>query len=79
MLNWHETLDEKCMKMIDAGKSDEQILDFLVARYGDFVLYRPFQCEHAFAMDRPLRGPSWSAHRFDYLDPKTGPGREHRR
>lgn len=28
-------------EMIDAGKSDEQILDFLVARYGDFVLYRP--------------------------------------
>ena len=43
--------DEK-HEMIDAGKSDEQILDFLVARYGDFVLYRPPQCEHAFAMDR---------------------------
>ena len=28
-------------EMIDAGKSDEQILDFLVARYWDFVLYRP--------------------------------------
>ena len=28
-------------EMIDAGKSDEQIMDFLVARYGDFVLYRP--------------------------------------
>ena len=28
-------------EMIDAGKSDQQILDFLVARYGDFVLYRP--------------------------------------
>lgn len=27
--------------MIQAGQSDQQILDFLVARYGDFVLYRP--------------------------------------
>ncbi|HET7671647.1 MAG TPA: cytochrome c-type biogenesis protein [Burkholderiales bacterium] len=24
-----------------AGKSDQDILDFMVARYGDFVLYRP--------------------------------------
>ena len=24
-----------------AGKSDAEILDFMVARYGDFVLYRP--------------------------------------
>ncbi len=28
-------------EMIDAGKSNDEILDFLVARYGDFVLYRP--------------------------------------
>ncbi len=27
--------------MIAAGKSDGQIVDFMVARYGDFVLYRP--------------------------------------
>lgn len=27
--------------MIRDGQSDTQILDFLVARYGDFVLYRP--------------------------------------
>ncbi|MGH8727902.1 MAG: cytochrome c-type biogenesis protein [Burkholderiales bacterium] len=26
---------------IEAGKSDEQILDFLVQRYGEFVLYKP--------------------------------------
>jgi len=24
-----------------AGKSDRQVVDFLVDRYGDFVLYRP--------------------------------------
>ena len=27
--------------MIQAGKTDEQIIEFLVARYGDFVLYDP--------------------------------------
>lgn len=27
--------------MIHEGKSDAQILDFMVTRYGDFVLYRP--------------------------------------
>lgn len=27
--------------MIKAGQSDSQIIDFMVARYGDFVLYRP--------------------------------------
>lgn len=27
--------------MIQAGKSDEEIIEFLVARYGDFVLYKP--------------------------------------
>lgn len=27
--------------MIKDGKSDKEILDFMVARYGDFVLYKP--------------------------------------
>lgn len=27
--------------LIKAGKTDDEIRDFLVARYGDFVLYRP--------------------------------------
>ncbi|MDE2440075.1 MAG: cytochrome c-type biogenesis protein CcmH [Betaproteobacteria bacterium] len=27
--------------MIKAGKTDKEIIDFMVARYGDFVLYRP--------------------------------------
>ena len=27
--------------MIQAGKSDKEIIDFMVARYGDFVLYLP--------------------------------------
>lgn len=28
-------------RMLEAGQSDAQIIDFLVARYGDFVLYKP--------------------------------------
>lgn len=28
-------------KMLQAGRSDEQIKQFMVTRYGDFVLYRP--------------------------------------
>jgi cytochrome c-type biogenesis protein CcmH len=27
--------------LIKAGKSDAEIMDFMVSRYGDFVLYRP--------------------------------------
>ncbi len=27
--------------MIAAGKTDKEIIDFMVVRYGDFVLYRP--------------------------------------
>ena len=27
--------------MVQAGNSDEQIVEFLVARYGEFVLYKP--------------------------------------
>lgn len=28
-------------RMVEQGQSDEQIIDFMVSRYGDFVLYRP--------------------------------------
>ena len=28
-------------KMVDAGKSDEAIVEFMTSRYGDFVLYKP--------------------------------------
>ena len=34
-------LRREIRRMIGEGKSDEDITDFLVARYGDFVLYRP--------------------------------------
>ncbi len=36
-----QDLRRKTYEMIAAGKSDEEIIDYMVARYGDFVLYRP--------------------------------------
>ncbi len=34
-------LRQRTYEMIKSGQSDEQILDYMVERYGDFVLYRP--------------------------------------
>lgn len=34
-------LRREIRRMIEAGKSDDQIRDFLAARYGDFILYEP--------------------------------------
>lgn len=34
-------LRREIREQISANKSDKEIIDFLVARYGDFVLYRP--------------------------------------
>ncbi|ROR29485.1 cytochrome c-type biogenesis protein [Inmirania thermothiophila] len=34
-------LRQEVYEMIVAGKRDEEIIGFLTARYGDFVLYRP--------------------------------------
>jgi cytochrome c-type biogenesis protein CcmH len=34
-------LRRELREQVKAGRSDEQILDFMVARYGDFVLYEP--------------------------------------
>ena len=34
-------LRREIRKLIQAGKTDAEILEFLVARYGDFVRYRP--------------------------------------
>lgn len=28
-------------KMVDAGKSDSEIIEFMTSRYGEFVLYKP--------------------------------------
>lgn len=34
-------LRREIFRMLQAGQSDEQIVEFLVSRYGDFVLYKP--------------------------------------
>ena len=34
-------LRKQVFKMINGGQSDKEIMDFMVTRYGDFVLYRP--------------------------------------
>jgi cytochrome c-type biogenesis protein CcmH len=36
-----EDLRREVRKLIGEGKTDKEILDFMVARYGDFVRYRP--------------------------------------
>ncbi|MFB6259517.1 MAG: cytochrome c-type biogenesis protein, partial [Thiohalorhabdaceae bacterium] len=33
--------DEVYVHMVEKGKTNEAIVDYLVDRYGDFVLYRP--------------------------------------
>jgi cytochrome c-type biogenesis protein CcmH len=34
-------LKQQIREQVKAGKSDEQVVGFMVERYGDFVLYRP--------------------------------------
>jgi cytochrome c-type biogenesis protein CcmH len=36
-----QDLRDEVYRIIQSGKSDEEAVDFLVTRYGDFVLYRP--------------------------------------
>jgi cytochrome c-type biogenesis protein CcmH len=36
-----QDLRREVREMIEAGKSDAEIRDFMIERYGDFVLYRP--------------------------------------
>ncbi len=36
-----QDLRAKIFQMLNTDKSDEQIVDYMVARYGDFVLYEP--------------------------------------
>ena len=43
-----EDLRREVRSLAVAGKSDDEIRAFLVARYGDFVLYRP-----------PVKGTTW--------------------
>ncbi|EHR72980.1 uncharacterized protein involved in biosynthesis of c-type cytochromes [Burkholderiales bacterium JOSHI_001] len=34
-------LKQQIREQLKAGRNDQQVLDFMVERYGDFVLYRP--------------------------------------
>lgn len=43
-----QDLRRQVREMIQQGRSDAEIIDFMTARYGDFVLYRP-----------PLKGTTW--------------------
>ena len=44
---------------LTAGDSDQQVLDFLVARYGEFVLLKPpFEFRHAAAVGAAAGGTS---------------------
>jgi len=36
-----QDLRRETYEMLKAGKSQQQVIEFMVARYGDFVLYRP--------------------------------------
>lgn len=41
-------LKNQVREMLQKGLSDKQVIDYMVARYGDFVLYRP-----------PVKGTTW--------------------
>jgi len=36
-----EAMRQEIRDLMKAGKSDQEVVDFLTARYGDFVLFRP--------------------------------------
>lgn len=36
-----EDMRREIRKLVEGGRSDREIIDFMVQRYGDFVLYRP--------------------------------------
>jgi len=48
-----EDLKQEIFSMVEAGKGSGEVIDFMVARYGDFILYRP-----AF---KPLTAALWLA------------------
>lgn len=50
-----QDLRQEVYEMIQAGASDQEIINFMVARYGDFVLYRPpFKATTAFLWVGPF-------------------------
>jgi cytochrome c-type biogenesis protein CcmH len=50
-----QDLRNQIREQVAAGKSDQDVLDFMVQRYGDFVLYRPpFKASTAFLWAGPF-------------------------
>ena len=50
-----QDLRQEVYEMIQNGASDQEIINFMVARYGDFVLYRPpFKATTAFLWVGPF-------------------------
>jgi cytochrome c-type biogenesis protein CcmH len=45
-----EVMRDEIARQLRAGKTDQDIEDFLVERYGDFVLYRPPLKAHTLAL-----------------------------
>jgi cytochrome c-type biogenesis protein CcmH len=43
-------LREQVHQMIEQGKTDQEIVDYMVARYGAFVLYRPTHSSATFLL-----------------------------
>ena len=43
-------LREQVYQMIESRKTDQEIIDYMVARYGEFVLYRPQQSSATFLL-----------------------------
>lgn len=43
-------LRREIRRLLAAGNSDQEIIDYLVARYGEFILYRPPWREHTYVL-----------------------------
>lgn len=43
-------LREELHRMLEDGADDEQVVDFMVGRYGEFVLYRPRMSEQTYLL-----------------------------
>lgn len=43
-------LREQVYQMIEASRSDQEIIEYMVARYGQFVLYRPVHSSATFLL-----------------------------
>ena len=54
-----EDLRRDVREQIIAGKTDEEIRESMVARYGNIILFRPpFERGHGLGMDRAFRVPA---------------------